>query len=123
MQIRTQFLSRASSFAAALALVCGSSALAATGAGGGKAGGGGGGTAGSGDTRPNGRIVEDPIGTKSTPVVHFTPAFKPRANGSGEGGVAATCQQVTSTYTNASFDGGQYVVPVSYTHLTLPTSP
>ena len=117
MQIRTQFLSRASTFAVALALACGSSALAAAGAGGGKAGGGGsGGTAGNGNTRPVGRIVEDPIGTKSTPVVHFTPAFKQGANGNGngDGGVAATCQQVTSTYTNASFDGGQYVVQAGF---------
>ena len=52
-----------------------------------------------------------------------------------DGGVAGACPPVISTYTNASFEGGQYVAQggfaegeiaacsytVSYTHLTLPT--
>ena len=34
--------------------------------------------------------------------------------GAGEGGVAGGCPQVQSTHTNASFEGGQYIVQAGF---------
>lgn len=56
------------------------------------------------------RIHEEAIGTKQTPALLAAPDFKP-----GEGGTAgAGCPQVVSTYTNASFEGGQYIVQAGF---------
>ena len=56
------------------------------------------------------RIIEEPIAAKDTPALLASPQFKP-----GEGGTAgAGCPQVVSTYTNASFEGGQYVVQAGF---------
>ena len=56
------------------------------------------------------RIVEDAVAVKDTPYLLARPDFKP-----GEGGTAgAGCPQVVSTYTNASFDGGQYIVQAGF---------
>ena len=56
------------------------------------------------------RLVEDPIGVKNAPWLLASPDFK-GGGGAGDGGTAgAGCPQVISTYTNAAFDGGQYIV-------------
>lgn len=65
------------------------------------------------------RLVEEPIGTKDTPTLVVSPRFKPANGGSGgsgggEGGVAGACPQVISSYTSASFEGGQYVVQAGF---------
>jgi len=58
------------------------------------------------------RLVEDPIGAKDTPWLLAQPAFKPAES---EGGTAgAGCPQVISTHTNASFEGGQYIVQAGF---------
>ena len=59
------------------------------------------------------RIVEDPIAAKETPPLLARPDFKP-AEGGGDGGTAGNCPQVISTYTNASFEGGQYIVQAGF---------
>ena len=58
--------------------------------------------------RISSRIVEDQIGVKDVPWFIASPTFTP-GGGESEGGIAGGCPQVISTYTNASFDGGQYV--------------
>ena len=60
--------------------------------------------------KANSRLIEDPIGTKDTPSLVAKPDFKP----AGEGGVAGSCPQVVSTHTNASFEGGQYIVQAGF---------
>ncbi|MEY3026245.1 MAG: Dockerin type domain [Planctomycetota bacterium] len=56
------------------------------------------------------RDAEEIIGVKDTPALLAVPDFKP-----GEGGVAGgQCPQVISTYTNASFEGGQYIVQAGF---------
>lgn len=58
--------------------------------------------------RRGARPGQEPIGTRETPALVAVPAFKPRGGEGGEGGVAGQCPAVTSTHTNASFEGGQY---------------
>jgi hypothetical protein len=56
------------------------------------------------------RGLEDPVAAKDTPWLLAVPDFKP-----GDGGVAGgDCPQVTSTYTNASFEGGQYILQAGF---------
>jgi hypothetical protein len=60
------------------------------------------------------RLVEESIGVKNAPSLIAAPNFKPH-DGSSDGGVAGGgCPQVISTYTNAAFDGGQYVVQAGF---------
>ena len=67
-----------------------------------------------------GRNVEEPIGTKSVPSLLAVPSVDQRQDKKGdahagpEGGVAGACPPVISTYTNASFEGGQYVVQAGF---------
>lgn len=69
--------------------------------------------AAAGDSRRN----EDPIGAKDTPWLLAMPSFK---GGGSDGGTAgAGCPQVLSTHTNASFEGGQYIVQAGFAELEI----
>lgn len=58
-----------------------------------------------------GRIVEEIIAAKDTPWLIAIPAH----DGEGvDGGVAGQCTPVVSTHTNASFEGGQYIVQAGF---------
>lgn len=59
------------------------------------------------------RVIEEPIAAKDTPALLARPDSKPRGGGE-EGGTAGNCPQVVSTYTSASFEGGQYVVQAGF---------
>lgn len=65
------------------------------------------------------RLVEEPIGVKSAPWLIASPDFKGDGKGDGKGGgeggtAGAGCPPVISTYTNAAFDGGQYIVQAGF---------
>jgi hypothetical protein len=61
------------------------------------------------------RGLEDPVGMKDTPWLLASPDFKAgKGGGGGEGGVAGGCPQVQSTHTNASFEGGQFIVQAGF---------
>ena len=64
-------------------------------------------------TAPNGRNVEELIGVKDTPWLIARPAHG-AGDGSGDGGVAGQCPPVISTHTNASFEGGQFIVQAGF---------
>ncbi|MFM7051762.1 MAG: dockerin type I domain-containing protein [Planctomycetota bacterium] len=66
---------------------------------------------------PDPRIIEDPVGMTDTPWLLASPDFK--AGEGAEGGVAGGCPQVISTHTNASFEGGQYVVQAGFAELEI----
>lgn len=91
---------------AAVAAACASPAFADGGSGGKKGGG----------KTPDTRIVEDPVAMTDTPWLLASPDHKGEA---GEGGVAGGCPQVVSTHTNASFEGGQYVVQAGFAELEI----
>ena len=64
-------------------------------------------------TAPSGRNIEDLIGVKDTPWLVARPSHG-GGGGSGDGGVAGQCPPVISTHTNASFEGGQYIVQAGF---------
>lgn len=63
---------------------------------------------------PDTRIVEEPIGATDTPWLIARPAHRSNRGGGGDGGVAGNCTSVVSTHTNASFEGGQYIVQAGF---------
>lgn len=68
-------------------------------------------------TAPESRIVEEIVAMKDTPPLHGSHRLggsNGARGGSSDGGVAGQCQSVISTHTNASFDGGQYVVQAGF---------
>ncbi len=52
------------------------------------------------------RLAEEAVAMKETPLMLAQP---PQSGEGSEGGVAGACPQVISTYTNASFEGGQFI--------------
>jgi hypothetical protein len=57
------------------------------------------------------RFVGDPVAMKDTPALV---AIKRPGGEGGGGGVAGGCPQVISTHTNASFEGGQFVLQAGF---------
>ena len=61
------------------------------------------------------RIVEELMAAKDTPWLVARPASNGGGgDGGGDGGVAGQCTPVVSTHTNASFEGGQYIVQAGF---------
>jgi hypothetical protein len=58
------------------------------------------------------RMTGEVIGVKDTPWLIASPSGS--TAGAGDGGVAGGCTPVVSSHTNASFEGGQYIVQAGF---------